>query len=781
MARYGAITIRLVCATFVVAAVSMVTRAQAQPVNTFVAGGFATPQGIARAASGNLYVTNSGNNTLSLVQPDGTVTTLLSTGLSNPNGVAIDSAGNIFVANITGPNVLKVTPGGGVTVFAGAAQGLMGPKGVAIDSAGNIYVCDIAAHAVFKFTPGGSVSTFVPSGQGLVTPAAMAFDASGNLHITDPGTAKIFKVSPGGTVSILASGFFSGEGAAFDNAGNLYTTDDANGKIYKITPAGVKTDFVNAFGPWGIVADGAGGFLVTSYAANIINRFSNTGVASVFAATAINQPAGLVIAPDGNIYVSNYKAGTVVAVSPHGQITAFASGLGQPGSIVRDGSGNFYVADAAASRIVKIAPNGTTSPFATDVFRPLAIDSAGNIFAAASGGFLASKVQKITPAGAKSDYANIGAQGIAGLAVDAGGNLYVSDFGINFSTAHKQPEITKITPAQQSSTVATGIGGALTLDGSGALYVGAGSKVTRIAASGAQSTYVSNTRIKSIDALQFDAIGNLFIADGTANAVLQVVTNPSPLLAAVLPGSRAVKVGAPATVFSTILNTGSTPLNNCRAFLSGTAPAALSIEFQTTNPVGNTLTGTKNQAVTIPANGSQSYVLGFNSNTPLQLLAMPLVYTCDGASPAPTSPGVNTIDLVFSSTDIPDIIALAATATNDGILNIPFSQGQRGAFAVATANVGIGGALTVTVDTGGATLPVTPLVCPSNPQTAACLQPEAASTQVTIAAGATPTFSVFVSASAAVPFAPDTARVYLRFLDGNGVSHGSTSVAVRTQ
>ena len=45
-------------------------------------------------------------------------------------------------------------------------------------------------------------------------------------------------------------------------------------------------------------------------------------------------------------------------------------------------------------------------------------------------------------------------------------------------------------------------------------------------------------------------------------------------------------------------------------------------------------------------------------------------------------------------------------------------------------------------------------------------------------AGAAPTFSVFLEATGTIPFAPDTARVFVRFTDLGGVLHGSTSVAV---
>ena len=149
---------------------------------------------------------------------------------------------------------------------------------------------------------------------------------------------------------------------------------------------------------------------------------------------------------------------------------------------------------------------------------------------------------------------------------------------------------------------------------------------------------------------------------------------------------------------------------------------------------------------------------------------------------APATPitGVNAIDLTFSATPIADIIAEAAVTSGNGILTVPFSQGQAAAFAVATSNVGASGQLYAQVDTGSATLPLTLNMCQTNPDNGQCLPPYAPQVPITIAAGATPTFSVFVSATGAVPFDPGNSRVFVHFFDNAGNSHGSTSVAVET-
>jgi hypothetical protein len=87
----------------------------------------------------------------------------------------------------------------------------------------------------------------------------------------------------------------------------------------------------------------------------------------------------------------------------------------------------------------------------------------------------------------------------------------------------------------------------------------------------------------------------------------------------------------------------------------------------------------------------------------------------------------------------------------------------------------------VSADTGGVSLPLSIALCPTDPSSGACLQPATASFPQSFAANATPTFSVFLAAGAPIPFAPDTSRVFVRFTDGSGISHGSTSVAVQTQ
>jgi YVTN family beta-propeller protein len=257
---------------------------------------------------------------------------------------------------------------------------------------------------------------------------------------------------------------------------------------------------------------------------------------------------------------------------------------------------------------------------------------------------------------------------------------------------------------------------------------------------------------------------------------------PTALVAAILPGSVSVGINVRPlpTVFATILNLTSSPLNDCQITLSTRAPGGLFLaQFQTTDPATNELTGLPDVPVTIAANGSQTFLLTFDANAPLTDRGQTFDYQCDGVAEAAAEPGVNTVDILFADTPVPDIIALVASVT-PGILTIPISQNQPAAFAVATENAGVAGSITVSADTGAAALPLTLTICQTNPATAACLAPPAGTVTLNFAAGATPTFSVFATASAEVPFAPGTSRIFVRFEDASGVSHGSTSLAVET-
>ena len=253
------------------------------------------------------------------------------------------------------------------------------------------------------------------------------------------------------------------------------------------------------------------------------------------------------------------------------------------------------------------------------------------------------------------------------------------------------------------------------------------------------------------------------------------------VVAAVLPGSRAVQVGTAATAFATILNAGSGTATGC-SIAPTNAPTGTTFSYQQTN-AANVPIGQPNTPATIPGGNGQSFVISLTPTAAFPATDIQFAFACANTSAVAVLPGVNTLLLTSTSAPGPDIVALAATVTNDGIANIPPGVFGTGFFSVATVNVGASAQITASVDTGSVSLPIAPALCQTNPGTGACLEPTVLSTSTTVQinAGQTPTFAVFVVGLGNVAVNPGVNRVFVRFKTAGGATVGATSVAIRTQ
>jgi hypothetical protein len=127
------------------------------------------------------------------------------------------------------------------------------------------------------------------------------------------------------------------------------------------------------------------------------------------------------------------------------------------------------------------------------------------------------------------------------------------------------------------------------------------------------------------------------------------------------------------------------------------------------------------------------------------------------------------------------IATVVATPSGTDTLTIPV--GGSGAFVVATENESSQSFSSVTVKTNtgpNPSLPVQVTVCETNPSSGQCMAaPGATVTVAPFAAGATPTFSVFVTATAAIASSPNN-EVVVVFTDGGGKIVGSASALIVT-
>jgi len=268
--------------------------------------------------------------------------------------------------------------------------------------------------------------------------------------------------------------------------------------------------------------------------------------------------------------------------------------------------------------------------------------------------------------------------------------------------------------------------------------------------------------------------------EGTSESItisLTVVDATVDLLSAVLPASRSVEVGTTATAFATLINAGTADAQGCGLRL----PDRVAAEFfyQASDSATNAVVGEPNALVDIPAGGSQSFIFGITPSEELSGTEIALEFQCANATDAASFVGLNTLLLSASLAPVPDLIALAATPTNNGVTELGNNSGF---FTASTINVGSRATITVSADTGDAALPVTLSLCQTDPTTSVCINPTAPTSGpvlVDIDEGGTPTFAVFVSATDAIALDPTNSRVFIRFSDVFGVVRGATSVAVQ--
>jgi len=549
--------------------------------------------------------------------------------------------------------------------------------------------------------------------------------------------------------------------------GTVSVIGTASGTVGATVPVGKQPDAVVA------TPDGSKAY-VADFGANVlsvISTASNTVTNSVPVGSA---PAGLAISPDGStVYVANSAGASVSVVSTAsdtvaGTIAISGSNAAPWGVAVSPDSSTLYVADRGQAQIEIIqAATGTVTGTIATGKSPVAVafsPDGSHAYVANNGDGTVTVIN--TASKAAIGTITVGPAPTELAVSPDGTTLYVDNSNASATPTSGTVSVVSTATNKVTATIPVGLapdGLAVTPDGTQLYVVNTGSNTVSVVST------VSNSAIDTIPVGQGPHGRGIFLGPAT-----------SSLAASVLPGGRSVALGTSPTVFATIVNAATEPANGCQIGLPEGAPAGLSLSYQTTNPATNAPTGHADTPASIAGNGGyQTYLLVFKATQPFTATNQPIDFFCDGILPAPVTIGVNTLDLTVSATPIADIVALAATATNDGTVHV--ATGGSGAFAVATIDLGAAANLIVSADTGSATLPVTVALCQTNPATGQCLAPPASTVAYSAAANGTPTFSVFVTASGPVAFAPGTSRIFVRFEDAGGAGHGSTSVAVETQ
>jgi uncharacterized protein (TIGR03437 family) len=469
-------------------------------------------------------------------------------GLSAPVGLAVDPiTGSLYVADYGNNRVLRfpkpfanptrVEPDAvyGQPDFTnrGANTGGIGrnsmrsPRAVAFDTSGNLWVADTGNHRVLRFNSaildnaspeadlvigqrdfangGANRGLAAVSASGFDTPAGLAFDLQNNLYVSDYANARLLKfaapvVADAAASVVFGQSSFTTRGApsqasAATLAGPAGITVDGSGNLYVAIPADHRVLVFNANASTGAAARDVLG--QTDFNSNQPNASSYplASVRSFYGVSDVKVDAdGTVYAADtGNNRVIAFAANSKTASKVWGQIDFSANGANQikagsinaPYKIVIDYSQSpfaLYVSDTNNHRVLVWR----------DATRFRTGDPADLVIGQPN---LNTALANVDTRGAKNP-SRTSLSSPKGLALDAGGNLYVADSDNNRVLRYPRPvnQTGRITPdaviGQADFTSST-------------------------------SAALSASSLRAPAGLAIGPDGNLFVADSGNNRVLE--------------------------------------------------------------------------------------------------------------------------------------------------------------------------------------------------------------------------------------------------------------------
>lgn len=242
-------------------------------------------------------------------------------------GPACDKDGNIYAVNFARQQTIgRVTPDGAGAVFVE----LPGPStgnGIVFDPAGTMYVADYVGHNVLKIDPATRVITVLAHEEKMNQPNDLAIAPDGTLYASDPswkkGTGQVWKIAPNGTVALVAPGMGTANGIEVSSDGKtLYVNESVQRNVWAFT----------------IAKDGS------LKKKRLVKKFEDAGF------------DGMRCDVDGNLYISRHGKGTVVKLSPRGEVLHEIDVLGgKPSNLCFGGPDGrtVYVTEVEHQRLVQ--------------------------------------------------------------------------------------------------------------------------------------------------------------------------------------------------------------------------------------------------------------------------------------------------------------------------------------------------------------------------------------------------------------------------------------------
>jgi len=242
-------------------------------------------------------------------------------------GPACDKEGNVYAVNFAKQQTIgKTTPGGKSEIFVTLPDKSVG-NGIVFDQQGTMFVADYVGHNVLRIELASRRIQVLAHDDKMNQPNDLAIAPDGTLFASDPswkeGTGQIWRIDRDGKTILLASALGTSNGI-------------------EVSPDG-KTLFVNEsvqrnVWAWTITAE------KTLSNKRLVRQFADFGF------------DGMRSDVDGNLYIARHGKGTVVKMTPKGEILREIDVLGKkPTNVCFGGTDGktIYVTEVDHRRLVR--------------------------------------------------------------------------------------------------------------------------------------------------------------------------------------------------------------------------------------------------------------------------------------------------------------------------------------------------------------------------------------------------------------------------------------------
>jgi streptogramin lyase len=345
-------------------------------------------------------------------------------------GTNVASLYSLSAASSAFTPVLAAAPSDWTLFITYAGGGMNDPSAISIDSKGNVWVASYFATASLFTNTGKPVYGTGLTGNGLGNIYGGTVDANDVMWIAnEPASSNSFANSvtllnsSGAAVSgspYTAGGLNFPISISVDQTNISWIVDYGNSHLTLLNNAGAAQSGTTGYD--GVDATATGNFIfpvavavdsnrngwVANQSSNTITKVSTSGP-SYTSYIVGNGPSGVAVDANNNVWSANYYGDSIGAVAPSGSVLSGTSGFTgggvlHPQGIAADGAGTVWVANYRGPSISQLA--GVGSKAGTGV--------------------------ALSPAaGWAPDAALLEA---FGLAIDASGNIWVSNFGSNTIT-----------------------------------------------------------------------------------------------------------------------------------------------------------------------------------------------------------------------------------------------------------------------------------------------------------------------------------------------------------